>query len=114
MKSRKSLLLCLLCSLCFTVSSFAHDDPKTINEILKEKIVKLIDQPDISHLAGRKYHAEIEFIITHRHQVLVLSVYTNELFFDDYIKKQLNYSHLKIKGVRRMTPYRLNVTFVQP
>lgn len=113
MKSRKSLLFCLFCSLCFAVS-YAHEDPKAVNEVLKEKIVKLIDEPDISHLAGHKYHAEVEFIITHRNQVLVLGVYTNELFFDDYIKKQLNYSHLKLKGVKRMMPYRLNVTFVQP
>jgi len=114
MKYLKPFLLTVICFGLFLAASYSNDDPKSINRLLKDKIVSLIDEPDISHLPGKKYHAEVEFIITRRNQVLVLEVYTNDMFFDEYIKSQLNYRTLKIRGVRKMMPYRLNITFLQP
>ena len=109
-----AILTLLFCTLAFTAQAFSHEKPRNANEDLKEKIVKLIDHPDLSKLSGEKFHAEIEFIVTRQNQLVVLAVYTDDEYFDRYIKNKLNYRAMNLKGVQRLTPYRITVNFVQP
>lgn len=91
-----------------------YEKPLEVNEALKSKIVKLIDRPDMSALNGHRFHADLEFMITPQNEIVVMAVYTNELFFVDYLKQQLNYMPVHLKGVRKLTMYKLSVTFVKP
>jgi hypothetical protein len=102
-----------MCSIICTASAIASENPASVNEELKEKIVKLIGKPDLSHLDGWKFQAEVEFIITRHNQVVVLAVYTSNVFLDEYIKEKLNYRNVGLKGVQRLTPYRIEVNFVK-
>lgn len=114
MKFIRMFTITVLCIATTCIQGIAHERPVSINDKLKSKIVKMIDHPDLSKLDGRKFHAEIEFIITPQNEVLVVAVYTNQLFLDRYVKEQLNYQALHLKGVHKLKPYRLNVTFVKP
>lgn len=114
MKLLKLSVLTTLCALVLSAQAFAHETPKSVNEDLKEKIVNLVDRPDLSSLEGSTFHTEIEFIITRQNQVLVLAVYTDNTFLDEYIKEKLNYRNVGLKGVQRLTPYRINMSFVKP
>lgn len=113
MKSLKTTALCLLLSTGFAAYGFANENPLGINDVLRDKIVKLLDKPDLSGEEGTRFHAEVEFIITRHNQVLVLAVYTNNAFLDEYIKEKLNYSKINLKGVHRLTPYRIDVNFLK-
>ncbi len=118
MKSLKTTVLCLLLSIGFATQGFANEyplseNPLGVNEVLREKIVKLLDKPDLSKQEGVKFHAEVEFIVTRQNEILVLAVYTNNTFLNEYIKTKLNYHSIGLKGVQRLTPYRLNVNFVK-
>jgi hypothetical protein len=106
--------LLLVCTLSFSALAHDHEKPRNANEEIKEKIVKLIDHPDLSKLTGEKFHAEIEFMVTRHNQILVLAVYTDDEYFDRYVKNKLNYRAMNLKGVQKMIPYRLTVNFVQP
>ncbi|HLF64426.1 MAG TPA: hypothetical protein VI603_11765 [Saprospiraceae bacterium] len=115
MKSLKISAFALLCTLISVAQGLAHENPRSVNEDLKDRIVQLIDHPDLSKLEdGPKYHAEIEFIVTRQNQVLVLAVYTNNTYLEEYLKEKLNYRSINLKGVQRMTPYRITVNFVKP
>ena len=106
--------LTAICIIAFSANAFAHETPKSVNETLKEKIVRFIEKPDMSGLDGQKFQAEIEFIVTRQNRVVVLAIYTNDPFFDEYLKQKLNYRSIHLKGVQKMIPYRLNVSFIQP
>lgn len=110
----KMTALVLLSSLFFSVHGFSHETPRSVNEELREKIVKLVDRPDLSSLRGNKFHAEIEFIVTRQNQVLVLAVYTDNTYLDEYIKGRLNYRHVGLKGAQKLRPYRISMSFVKP
>jgi hypothetical protein len=114
MKALKSTILTCLCTALFALTAFAHETPRSIDELLKDKVTQLIDHPDMSKLTGEKFNAEIEFIVTRQNQLIVLAVYTDNVFFDTYLKEKLNYRKVNLKGVQKMTPYRLNVNFIQP
>lgn len=113
MKSIKIVALCLFCTIAFAGKGLALENPMTINDVLRERIVNLLDRPDLSKIDGQKFHAEIEFMITRHKQIVVLAVYTNNAFLDEYIKEKLNYQRIGIREVRRMTPYMINVNFTK-
>jgi len=114
MEIRKAFLPVLFCSCIFAAPSFAGQNPDTYITALRNKIVRLIDKPDLTTLSGDQFTAEIEFIVTRKNEVLVIGVNTDNAFFDTYIKGKLNYSRIKIRGVQQMTPYRIEVNFQRP
>jgi hypothetical protein len=111
MKILRLSALVVTCCLILAVQAFAKENPKDSRAILKDKVVKLIDNPDISDLEGDLFEAEIEFLVTSRNRIVVLGVNTHEEFFDTYIKEKLNYNKVRVKGVAYMQPYRIKVTF---
>ena len=114
MEIRKVSLLVLLFSFLLNAGVFAGGNPDSHNTALRNKIIKLIDNPDLAALNGDQFTAEIEFIVTRKNEVLVVGVNANDIFFDSYIKEKLNYRPVKIRGVQQMTPYRIEVTFQRP
>ena len=109
----KSIPVALVC--CFiSVQGFTSNDPDMINQQLRSKIVQLIARPDLSKLKGDTFETEIEFIVTRENKVVVIGIYGQEALLDDYIKDQLNYRKLRLKGVQILTPYRLNIRFHKP
>jgi hypothetical protein len=101
----------LSCCLILAVQAFAKENPKDSRTDLKNKVVKLIDSPDLTDLDGDIFETEIEFIITSRNQLIVLGVTTSEEYLDTYIKEKLNYNKVRLRGVAYMQPYRIKVTF---
>ena len=114
MKFRKVSILALCCSFVLAGQGYAHQTPDDRNSALKNRIVRLIEQPDLTPLQGDTFYANIEFIITRKNEVLVVAVTTNDTFFDTYIKEKLNYSPVKVRGIQHMTPYRIQVNFHRP
>ena len=109
----KSFTVALAC--CFiSFQGFTSDDPDVINEQLRSKIVQLIARPDLSKLKGDTFETEVEFIVTRENKVVVIGIYGQENLLDDYIKEQLNYRKLRLKGVQILTPYRMHVRFHKP
>ncbi len=94
-----------------TVTVDAQGNPGTIHQTLIDKIGRLIDRPDLSPLESNQCKIEIEFVVTRKHEILVLGVYTDQEFLDNYVKRRLNYKRVNVKGVRYMAPYLLDVTF---
>lgn len=113
MKSIRLVGLCLLCTMAFAGKGLALENPMTINDVLRERIVKLLDRPDLSKYDGQNFQAEVEFMITRQQQIVVLAVYTSNPFLDEYIKEKLNYQKIGIRDVRRLTPYRIDVNFTK-
>ena len=114
MKSRNAICLLFACFLALHLPARAAEDSSIINDSLQKNIVKLLDHPDLSTLKGDTFNVEIQFMITRWNEILVLPVKSDDTYFDQYVKDQLNYQKVKIRGARKMAAYKIAVTFSQP
>jgi len=99
---------------CLTQPCFAFETHKGLDEALRRNVIRLLDRPDLSQLQGERFSTEIEFVVTRQNKIVVLAVYTESAFLDAYVKEKLNYQEIRLKGVPRLTPFRIEVNFLQP
>ena len=105
-------MLTLLLGVFGILSVAATGRPATPDEKLREKISALIGHPDLGDLDRTLRAAAVEFIITRDNKVVVLDVETKSELLDNHIKQKLNYQEVDIAGVRRMSTYTIEFTFL--
>ena len=111
MKSLKVLVPVGILLLSWQMTAFAHEGPDSITEALRTKVIRLIDQPDLSDLNGNTFKAEVEFMLTRHKEIIVLAVHTDNAYLDTYIKNKLNYNKINLRGIPTMKSFTLDVTF---
>jgi hypothetical protein len=97
------------------LSSFTVDGknkPESPESELREKITKLIRKPDLKLIPIHEREVTVEFIITRENKLVVLDVDTYNEPLKKYIKQKLNYHKVAVDGVRKLMPYRIDLTFV--
>lgn len=113
MKAMRNLLLtaALICvSLPMTL---AKGEPASADAQLRQKVVSLMRNVDLSPMEDYEQDATIKFLVTSQNEIVVLSVHTASTFLDQCIKDRLNYRHVNVHGVKKMRPYTLSVRFVK-
>jgi hypothetical protein len=106
------LLTLTLALVTFTVIGVdAKNKPESPEELLREKITQLIRKPDLKLVPLHERDVSVEFIVTRDNKILVLDIETFNQVLDKYIKNKLNYHVISVKGIRKMTPYRIDLTF---
>lgn len=103
-------LLCV--SLFITASTLqAEHGPETSEQQLRTRIARLIDNPDADALSRDARDATIEFVINAQNKIVILEVHTRSPYLERFIKEKVNYRPAKVKGLVKLRPYMLSVTF---
>ena len=106
-------------SVCFIVlmlsaSTMANTTPgnpdKVANQQLRKEITAMIDSPT---LKTDEEQIEVTFMVTKTKEVVVMSVQSDDIYLDSYVKGSLNYQKIETDGVEINTPYRVKVTYKQ-
>ncbi|MDX1479481.1 MAG: hypothetical protein R3301_17325 [Saprospiraceae bacterium] len=96
-----------------TTTVFAKGEPASADLQLRKKIVSLISDVDLTPMEHYEQDATIKFLITGENEIVVLSVHTASDYIDSLVKERLNYNHVRVHGIKKMTPYSLSVRFVK-
>ena len=103
----------LFAALFISVAATANENnPVTPEQILREKVVNLVGKPDVSDLDIHDRDATVEFLVTKSNELVVLGVETYSPNLEAHIKEQLNYKRVDVKGVKKMTTYKLDLMFI--
>ncbi|RZS99759.1 hypothetical protein [Aquimarina brevivitae] len=71
-------------------NSFANNNPKNPEQILRQEIAVLLESPDFK-VEKAELTARIEFTVNNKGEFVVLTVASEESVVEDYIKSRLNY-----------------------
>lgn len=91
MKQLKTLLLAVLIT-ASSVLSASNEDKKADSVVITEEIGKLLKDP--SFLVDKDIVADVTLILNKNNEIVVLSVDSNELYVENFIKSRLNYKEL--------------------
>ena len=93
-------------------SAHAIDDPATPDEKLRGKIIKLIGKPDVTDIEYHDRKAVVEFLITNKNELVVLSVDSKSDVLDSHIKQSMNYKKVNVVGLKKMSRYTIEMSFI--
>ena len=113
MKTIRFIVLSLALGCLTTIQLNAKGEPASADLQLRQKVIALIDNIDLSPMEGFENDATIKFLITGQNEIVVLSVHTSSDYLEEYLKERLNYSHVGVRRVKKMTPYTLSVRFIR-
>jgi hypothetical protein len=91
MKQLKTLLLAVLITTS-SVLSASNEDKKADSVVITEEIGKLLKDP--SFLVDKDIVADVTLTLNKNNEIVVLSVDSNELYVENFIKSRLNYKEL--------------------
>ncbi|MFT5216151.1 MAG: hypothetical protein ACI83H_001271 [Glaciecola sp.] len=91
MKQLKTLLLAVLIT-ASSVLSASNEDKKADSVVITEEIGKLLKDP--SFLVDKDIVADVTLTLNKNNEIVVLSVDSNELYVENFIKSRLNYKEL--------------------
>ena len=105
------LIVGLVVSMSFSDTVYADegDDPETLS-VLRSKITKYVDNPDLGDHGIREAQATLKFYINSDQEIVVLSTGTDHKYLDSFIKSRLNY---QTAGDEEVKPgvYNMKITF---
>jgi hypothetical protein len=109
MKTSKLFFVALLCAFFASITtSYANTPDANPNEI-RDEIMKLISQIDISDIESDYDRTYVQFIVNSKNEIVVVNVSKSE--FDGRIKAKLNYKKLKTENVQQNEIYTVPVVF---
>lgn len=91
MKQLKTLLLAVLIT-ASSVLSASNEDKKADSVVITEEIGKLLKDP--SFLVDKDIVVDVTLTLNKNNEIVVLSVDSNELYVENFIKSRLNYKEL--------------------
>ena len=91
-----------------TPQDLTKKDP---SEELRTKVTKLIGTPDLRTVPEYDRKASIKFIVTTENELLVINVDTKHDRIEDHVKSSINYKEFKVRGIQKMQPYQVDVSF---
>ena len=91
MKQLKTLLLAVLITASGALSA-SSDDKKADSVVITEEIGKLLKDP--SFLVDKDITADVTLTLNKNNEIVVLSVDSNELYVENFIKSRLNYKEM--------------------
>jgi len=112
MKTLKFLALTLAIALFTTQIADAKGSDKLAPEAeLRLEVSKLVKRVDVTSVANIDRKATLEFIITRDNKIVVLDIDTKSIVLEKAIKLILNYHRIDILGIKKMTAYRMDVSY---
>jgi len=110
MRKLKSIITIIAICLATTFSTTASEkEPSKITKELRTEIVELLGSK-IPIEFKKTEKVEISFMINNENEIVVISVDSEIADFNTYIKKQLNYKKVKVKGTIKGEVYKIPVT----
>ena len=107
-----TLTLTLALATFTVIDAEAKNEPDSPDELLRDKITQLVRNPDLKLVPIHEREVTVEFVITRDNKIVVLDVDTYNEVLEKYIKEKLNYHQIAVKGIRKMMPYRIELSFV--
>lgn len=99
-KSMFNLCVLMFFALSTTTNVLATDPEPSDLKNVREQIVKLIQNPDLSYIDFDQVESTVHFLVNKNSEVVVLYVDTKDDFADNYLKSRLNYKQLKDTQLR--------------
>lgn len=93
MKQLKTLLLALAITVSGVLSA-SNEDKKAASVVITEEIGKLLKDPNF--LVDKEIVASVTLTLNKNNELVVLSVDSEELYVEDFIKSRLNYKELPL------------------
>ena len=109
MKTVSCLFVALL-SLCITSTALANDADKTVLDKLRDRIVTLVEKPNLEDLGIDYEELKVQFMINDRNEIVVIDTNTSNNVIDQYVKEKLNYQKVKENNVTSGI-YHVKITF---
>ena len=96
MRTIKSILLVLAITLSSVLSASTNNDEKLKSQSVEKEVVNLLKKPNID--LKEEVLVFVKFTLNDDHEMVVLSVDSDNREIDGFIKKKLNYVKLKSKS----------------
>lgn len=106
MKQLKTLLLAVLIT-ASSVLSASNEDKKADSVVITEEIGKLLKDP--SFLVDKDIVADVTLTLNKNNEIVVLSVDSNELYVENFIKSRLNYKEIPVAFSSKERTYKVPV-----
>ena len=106
MKQLKTLLLAVLIT-ASSVLSASNEDKKADSVVITEEIGNLLKDP--SFLVDKDIVADVTLILNKNNEIVVLSVDSNELYVENFIKSRLNYKELPATFISKERTFKVPV-----
>jgi len=98
-------------ALAFLSLSFTTTTTKETKKQLHDQIVELIGDSN-QILADINLNAEITFTLNDKSEIVVVSVQSDNIVVDNFIKSKLNYKKVNVKAINPGKMYRLPLKIV--
>ncbi len=72
----------------------------------------MIGKPDVSQVEYHDRKAEVDFLVTNQGEIVVLTVDSKSHLIESHIKSSLNYKKVNVDGVKKMTKYTIEMSFI--
>lgn len=109
MRKLKSIIAIIAISLATTFSTTASEkEPSKITKELRTEIIELLGSK-IPMEFKKSEKIDVSFMINNENEIIVISVDSDMKDFNYYIKKQLNYKKIKVKGTIKGEIYKIPV-----
>lgn len=109
MRKLKLIIAIIAISLATTFSTTASEkEPSKITKELRTEIVEFLGSK-IPIEFEKNEKVDVSFMINNENEIIVISVDSDNKSFDSYVKKQLNYKKIKVKGTIKGEIYKILV-----
>ena len=109
MKAVNCLLITLLCATLST-AVHANDNNRNVLDKLRDRIVKLVEKPDLEALGVEFEQLKVQFMINDRNEIVVIDTNTSNSIIDQYVKDKLNYQDVRENNITSGI-YHVKITF---
>ena len=110
----KSLKLFVLALALFTINvSAANLNPIKPTDDLRIEIVELIGSNYMAEMETDQYNADVLFTVNNNKELIVLSVDTENVQLESYLKRKLNYKKVNHKPTKNGEIYLLPVKMIK-
>lgn len=111
MKNFKSIIAIFAITLASVFSSHANEikPPLKNTENLRSEIISILGNKAPFSI-DQTIKAEVVFTVTDANELVVISVNSDSIEFNSYVKNKLNYKKIQIKGLKTRSFYTLPVT----
>ncbi len=109
----KKLLVLFLGFTFSTTVLFANNDTpiETAKKQLRTEIIKLLGNNEFP-LTATFAQAEISILLTTNNELVIISVKSQNILLERYIKRKLNYKKVYVKALRKMKIYSMPIKII--
>lgn len=95
----------------FSTKALASNESEKAFENLRKEIVQLVQKPELNINGIKEGEVQVRFMLNERHEVVLLSVSTDNIYLKNFIKERLDKKKIETSNIAPMMKYKITINF---